>query len=272
MKDIQDYLKMSKKKIAIIIPYQDTNDERFSLLLLCLDQFKIVKEYVDIFLHEMGERKTADLLKVTGYKFTKNFKHFKKGWCINSIFREYILDSKLYSKVVIFDTDIISENPNVLIKGISSIENGQPWNSLIWLPLEITKHILYKYSNLVPYSYLIKSIENNLSNDVKTNEASMDNLAGGIQVISIKVFEQIKGIPEFFDGSWGGEDNAFWLKLTSLGYTYENYLNKVYHLFHQSRSPFIEKKYSQLHDIKRWTKKDWLEHLNLIDDNWGKNG
>lgn len=260
-------------KIAIIIPYQNTDNERFPLLLLCLDQFKELRNHVDIFLHEMGQEKTTDFLKVTGYKFTKNNRYFRKGWCINSIFNEYISNSNLYSKISIVDVDIISKDPNRLIKGIMSIKNGQPWSFLIWLPLTITNEVVYKFSNNISYKNIINFIENKLvnENNAKVNKSLMTNLAGGIITTSVKTFKKIKGIPESFDGTWGGEDNAFWMKLTALGYSYQTYSNRIFHLFHNSRLPYITKKYMYLHNMKRWKKDDWLKHLEEIGDNWGKN-
>jgi len=103
----------------------------------------------------------------------------------------------------------------------------------------------------------------------KTKTPSKGSAAGAVTVIPKDLFYNISGIPEDFTGSWGGEDNAFWCKLTSLGYKFKSFNSTITHLYHSRSTPRVRSVQKKVLPMFYWNKSQWQEHIKASAGFWG---
>jgi len=96
---------------------------------------------------------------------------------------------------------------------------------------------------------------------------SLDGSAGGITFITSDLYFKIKGMPEYFKGTWGNEDNAFAYKMMRLGYPFHKYPFEAIHLYHSHKTIKDDKIKSKISEIKRWNRMKWLSEIK--QNEWG---
>lgn len=238
-------------KYSIIIPYQHS-EERLPLLYACLKSLvKYSNNQFEVCVHEVGENKHLDLPKRYKYLFTKYSGVFHRAWVINRGVKELSTGDIL----VLMDGDLIVTQDWVnKVLQCNKVSIG--WSRLHLLNEIGTRRYLdseYLDSNRIE----------------KTKSPSMGGAAGAVAVVPRKTFFDVKGIPEDFIGSWGGEDNIFWSKLVTLGYKM-NILNcDIYHLHHSPSTPRIKEIQRKFFPMLYWNLVQWKEYDRVINSHWG---
>ena len=237
---------------SIIIPYQHS-EERLPLLHACLSNLvHLSNNLFEICIHEVGPEKSLNLPNKYKYHYTEFKGVFHRAWAINRGVRKLATSNIL----VLMDGDLIVTSEWVeAIKSCSNLSVG--WGKL---------HLLNESGT---HQYLrTKYIDNELV--YKKKSPSMGSAAGAVTVIPKDLFFQVKGIPEDFAGSWGGEDNAFWSKMIRLGHKLGRLKGSIYHLHHSPSTPRVRAIQSKIFPMIHWTETQWKEHIKVTGDNWGR--
>jgi len=238
-------------KYSIIIPYQHSA-ERLPLLYACLESLlKHSNNQFEICIHEVGEKQHLSLSDKYKYLFTKYSGVFHRAWAINRCAKEISTGDML----VLMDGDLIIDSS--WVKSVISCNKVSiGWDRLHLLNRKGTKKYLRS-------KYIHKELIE------KTKSPSMGSAAGAAMIIPRKIFFELKGIPEDFIGSWGGEDNAFWSRLVTFGYKV-NILNaSIYHLHHSPSTPRVKAIQRKVFPMMYWNRLQWLEYNRVIDNHWG---
>ena len=234
--------------ISVIMPYMHSV-ERLPLLM---ETIKALPNEVEICILEIGKKQCLDLDKKYKYKFVKYNSIFHRGWAMNVGVRELSSGSKL----ILMDADVIVTP--IWIKEIQECNfPAVAWGSMYYLTEESTQSFL----------------NNDLSKPIKFEKIKTPALlgpAGGITIIDRKLFYEIKGFPENFEGTWGGEDNVLFSKLINYGYPFRHLKSQVSHLYHSKSTPRNMEILLFAREMLRWSKKDWDIELKKIGDRWGK--
>lgn len=258
--------------IAIVIPYRHTV-ERTPLLNFLIGQLPFHDKAFKIYVHEMGEcarlRNLVEPLNVN-YLFTHHLGNIKKAWCLNRIIRQMIIPDEDIEKILMLDVDILVDRKRFF----SSIKRSKAvlahcFNRIGYLTEEHT-YKLIRFQQLYyddPYLYVTKDDKDTKTIDYK--KAKFEGNAGGAILIDKYLFQNMKGMPEEFDNTWGAEDNCFWYKLRSFGLKYHNLNNTVYHLYHKYRMAVNKEIFNVKYFMKRWNKDRWIEYLLGVGNNWG---
>lgn len=244
------------RSISIIIPYMH-NPKRFPLLVECLKTLPNPKnsKNVEICIHEIGKSRVInpEFVKNFKYCFTKFEGVFDRAWVINTGVNKLATGERL----LIMDSDLIVTSQ--WLREINSSENKVyiAWGQLYCLTSQETDEYLKTHQII--------------ERKGRTKWPSLRGSAGAATLIDRKVFDVVKGIPEDFSGTWGGEDNAFLSKLKGLDFQYGTFSSKIYHLYHEHKTPTNREISRKSLPILKWEKKQWQERLSEIGDNWGKN-
>lgn len=124
----------------------------------------------------------------------------------------------------------------------------------------------YLSTNQIPTTYEVEA-PNLKHRSIATPHGQ--RVPGGIFIMPKSQFLKIKGIPEMYEGTYGGEDNAFlWKMNTYCGE--ERRLSiptGVLHLYHGHRT-FHNKQLTDSIKFSEWNKDIWQKHLDSITE-WG---
>lgn len=253
---------MKEKDISFLIPYQHS-EERYELLKACLKTLPnpdLVDENIEICIMECGKESKLEKLSLpirTVYGFVEHIGIFNRGWLINVGVRNLTTGRYL----VILDGDLICSSTwydEILEKKEDHKKRVyMGWKTMVYLTPHSTRHYLS--------SGVIKPNFN------KIIAPSIHSAAGGVTCLRRDSFIGMKGIPEYFFGSWGGEDNSFMMKMMKFDYKVKPFTrSKLYHMFHKKTTKRDQNKLNKIHSIKTWTGKKWKEELDKIGDNWGR--
>lgn len=240
--------------ISVVIPYMHSK-ERLPLLAATI---KALSKELETCVLEIGReryltRATGCFGKKYKYKFIKyNLDIFHRGWALNVGARELSTGNKL----IFLDADIIVSH-NWLEEVKECDYPAVAWGQMNYLTEESTQRFLN--NDFLKYM----SYE-------KVKVPALLGPAGGITVIDRKLFYEIKGFPENFEGTWGGEDNVLFSKLKIFGYPFRNLRASVLHLYHSKSTPRNMDILLFAREMLRWSKKEWDIELKKIDDDWGK--
>jgi len=235
--------------ISVIISYMHSI-ERLPLLMKTIEA--LPKE-LEICVLEIGKEQHLfpHLFPHFHYKFVKYDKIFHRGWAMNVGVRELSTGNKL----VLIDADVIV-SPAWLEEIKDCNYPAVAWGSMYYLTEESTQRFLNNDFESISFE--------------KRKTPALLGPAGGITIIDRKLFYEIKGFPENFEGTWGGEDNVLFSKLQIFGYPFRNLKSKVSHLYHSKSTLRDSNILSFAKVMLHWTKKDWDIELERIGDNWGK--
>jgi len=246
-------------EISVIIPYMHT-PERFPLLMSCISS---LSSDVEICVVEIGKKQHVFLPPEDfEYMFVYYSNVMHRGWALNLGARHLSTGKKL----VLLDADvIIPDNFFTMIKHCDY--PAVAWNKMYYLNEDSTKDYLKS---------LLQNGERGIFNEYALDEKCesvktprFDGPAGGITVVPRDIFFQIKGVPENFEGTWGGPDNAFAAKLKAFGHPFKTLNLDSIHLYHSKNTPRKNKIALKAREMMRWTRNQWSNELNVIGNSWG---
>lgn len=246
-------------KASIIIPYKH-NSERYDLFRACINSIPDNNKY-EICIHETGKTPKLKLNNNNRYKylFTHDETIFDRAWSINVGVRHLSTCNHL----VLADGDIIFSKEwfDELDEKVESpvgrkIYNG--FGQLIDLSIQGTR----KYLNNPTFKFKDVDIK-------RVRRPKVMGAAGGVTFLSTDVIFDMHGIPEDFRGSWGGEDNAFMMKLIAYGYDIKQFKSTIYHLYHDSKTIRKNRRNRILiQNMKKMKLNKWELHTHK-SINWG---
>lgn len=182
---------------------------------------------------------------------------FHRALAINYEVKNFVSENDI---ICIYEADIIISHINEMIDDIKSLQwPTSGFNAIYRMNLQETNHYIKK--NELPSFHRREGLGFSHAN----------GHAGGITIISKKLFMEIKGIPEMMKGTWGNDDNLFWYKLNAFGYPFRNMGRLAYHLYHEHKTERDEEIRKQVPIIATWNKEDWIRYNETIKDDWGKN-
>lgn len=240
--------------VSFVIPYMHT-EERYPLLMACLKSLPVNSEKCVV---ELGKKRKLTLpSKNFKYMFVQYEDVMHRGWALNLGAKQ--LSTK--EKIVLLDADIVL--PEDFIEKISDIDHPVvAWGSMYYLTKEKTDEFLSD-------NYAFDEFTNTDSCEI-VKKPRLDGPAGGITMIPRDIFMKIKGVPEDFEGTWGGPDNTLMSKLQAFGYGFKVMNCKAIHLWHSKNTPRVMDIALKARSMMRWSKAEWDSYLYTIGDNWGK--
>ena len=247
-------------KISVVVPYMHT-DERFPLLLSCLSC--IQKKNVEICVVEIGKSRHLFLPPDDfEYMFVKYKGVMHRGWALNLGIRQLATGRR----VVLLDADVIL--PDNFLNVIRDVNYpAVAWSKMFYLDKKntgcfIEQKLVHGKRKLFPNFALEENCE-------KVKTPAFAFAAGGINIIPRDILMELKGVPEDFEGTWGGPDNAFMGKLQAYGYPFRTVNCDSIHLYHSRNTPRNNDIALKARTMMRWNKDRWSEHLDSIGNNWG---
>jgi len=246
-------------EISVIIPYMHT-PERFPLLMSCISS---LSSEVEICVVEIGKKRSVFLPPDDfEYMFVYYSNMMHRGWALNLGARHLATGRKL----VLLDADvIIPDNFFDMVKWCDY--PAVAWNKMYYLDEHNTRdymlRLLQKGERGIFSEYAVKE----KCETVK--EPRFDGPAGGITVVPRDIFFQLKGVPENFEGTWGGPDNAFAAKLRAFGNPFKTLNLDSIHLYHSKNTPRNNNIALKARTMMRWTKGQWANEINVVGNNWG---
>ena len=252
---------MTPNLISFIIPFKYTK-ERLTLLLTCINN---LNTYInskpdnfefEICIHETGERSWFPTSQFPNIKhaFTQYRWAFHRAWVLNYGVKHLstgnllvLMDGDLLLNQAWFDN--LYNNYNYLLDKFTAA-----WSQIVYL----------KPDQSIPLT------ETFTKENFKIARPDIRRSIGGVTIIPRNIFYAVKGIPEDFRGTWGGEDNAFVLKIIHHKYKI-NYFNntQLYHLYHQQTTPRIGRTRSKYTVMQTWDTKKWKKYTDAVTE-WGE--
>lgn len=226
-----------------------------------IDQSNI---HASICVHEIGREETLpkDFIEknIDQYIFTEWDDVFHLAWNYNVAARYCKLPKKMKTLYIFFDGDMLIDQE--WIDNLYKIKGPViGWNKLHNITEECTQKIIKENEPI----YNFNELDTYLS-----RTPNIDNACGGCFIIPKDVFFEVKGYPEDFKGTWGGDDNSFAKKLTMYGYDLTTpYQGTMWHLEHEQTTPKNQEIRSKWKIMREWTKEQWKEHVDKIGENWG---
>lgn len=252
--------------LSIIVPIYIPNysTDRIPLFKAVLSKLPIGDPEVEVIIHEMGE---SPLVKewLPGeyvYYFTRFSGVFDRAWAFNVIGKNFANGDML----CLLDADIlVGDSWLPQIKQCK--EYAIAFNETRYLSSRVTKKFLETGRIIEEYQ-----ADYDGGQSVKRVMIATPYTNWGVTtLIPKKLFVSLKGVPEDFKGTWGGEDCALYYKMTTLGGVLpETVGGVVYHLYHSPSTKVdteILKKEPIMHS---WTVEQWRTHNENVGDNWGR--
>lgn len=250
-----------------ILPFMN-NGDRYKLFETSVKnlRYNIDKHDIkgEILVHECGNEKLLEQDFIDKYLDQYMFNEYKdvfhRAWCFNVAARYCNIPKKDNVYFIFMDSDMLVDNKWVTGLKTQTEDVLIGWSSLYDLTEDYTHKIV---NDSKPIDFSTIEYRNKRFPDLGA-------ACGGVTIIKKDVFFEIKGFPEYFKGTWGGEDNAFMKKAVSFGYSPKIYDYSVCHLYHGHttvRNDQVRKKWST--DIKNWSDKKWIIETYNIKENWG---
>ena len=246
-------------EISVIIPYMHTT-ERFPLLMSCISS---LRSDIEICVVEIGKKRKVFLPpEEFEYMFVQYSNVMHRGWALNLGARHLSTGKKL----VLLDADVII--PNNFFKMVKWCDYpAVAWNKMYYLNQENSKDYMIRLLQKGERGIFDEYALGEKCETVK--EPRFDGAAGGITVVPRDIFFQLKGVPENFEGTWGGPDNAFAAKLRAFGYAFKTLNLNSIHLYHSKNTPRNNNIALKAREMMRWTKNQWSNEINAIGNDWG---
>ncbi|MFB4163989.1 galactosyltransferase-related protein [Alteribacillus sp. JSM 102045] len=201
------------KLISILIPFETDNGPRE----------KAFKWIIEFYKHNL---KNSEICIGTC-----NSKPFSKALAVNSA-----ANKSTGNIFIILDADIICD-PNLLLHSVQLL-NKHAWIIPYTRVKNISKQSTQKLLNTSPSWPIQTALE------TKINRFGGVLPVGGVNVLSRKCFNMVKGFDERFYG-WGGEDDAFACSVNTLCGPYKRLRTSIFHLWHPKSSASHNPYYSK---------------------------
>jgi predicted glycosyltransferase involved in capsule biosynthesis len=195
--------------ISIILPFFYYDEHRYNLFRKTFEHLPLNDERFEICVHEMGKEPFLDefFTKNNKYLFSKFEGIFDRAWSLNVPAKHLATRNML----CLMDTDLlVSEDWKEEIVKCKTWSAG--FGELRYLSSRATDIFLKTDKVVEEYQYFVDGGQKARSIIVPKGAKG----AGGITLFPRKLFIELKGIPEEFKGTWGGEDTAFFHKVKTL--------------------------------------------------------
>jgi len=235
--------------ISIVLPYMHS-PKRQVLLQECLRRLRETVEDAQICVHEIGREQ--HLSQNGGYLhlFSPYDGVMHRAWALNRGVRALATGNKL----VLMDADLVV-NRQWFEEIKTCRDPSVAWGRIYYLDQASTEAY---FAGRGGWSYW------------RIVMPAIDGCAGGVSCIDRQLFFDIGGIPEDFEGTWGGEDNTLFAKILSRGHSFLHFSSHLYHLFHAATTPRVEHKREQARQMLTWSKAAWDRHIAAVGDQWGQ--
>ena len=235
--------------ISIVLPYMHS-PRRYPLLQECLRVLVETVQKAQICVHEIGREQHLQPDHRYAYLFSPYQGVMHRGWALNRGVRQLARGSKL----VLMDADLVVTGQwfeEVRRCDVPSVA----WGRIFYLDQASTKAYFSGKKERLSCWRIVRP--------------ALDGCAGGISCLDRQLFFDIGGVPEDFEGTWGGEDNTFFAKILSRGHGFSHFRSPVLHLFHEPTTPRVEHKRQQARDMLSWSREAWDHHIATAGDRWG---
>lgn len=253
------------RKCSIIIPFMYKGDRWpiFEASIKCL--YEHTKDYpnIEIIIHETDKKPKIPKWFIQKYELIYSFNKwelpFHRSWALN-VPAKHIAHGDM---LCFFDADLIIDKQWVDYL-LSCDPDGY------FLGWEVIKYLTMANTTRYIKKGIIKTDRIRFINQI-CEKRLFDIGCGGINIIPRQMFFDIKGWPEDYKGlGYGAEDNSMNYKILSLGYEIGYFPSLVFHLFHDHNTSSSNSRFPIKSKHKRFTKEEWMEDLENVDDNWGE--
>lgn len=246
-------------EVSVVIPYMHT-DERFKLLMACISSIPSGYERCVV---ELGKERKLELPeKDFKYIFINYNGVMHRGYALN-VGAKHLATGK---KVILLDADIVlSPDFDEKIKEIDY--PAVAWSKMFYLNEDSTENFVNEMLEGDIEESFYKYIKSENCDIVKTPR--IDGPAGGITIIPRDIFMELKGVPEDFEGTWGGPDNTLMAKLNVYGYQFKTINHHCMHLWHTKNTPRVKEIATRARAMLRWSHAEWKSYLGILGNSWG---
>ena len=237
------------REISIVLPYMHS-PQRYVLLQECLRRLEETVEDAQICLHEIGTEQHLTDDGRCRYLFTPYQGVMHRAWALNRGVKMLATGSKL----VLMDADLVINKQ--WFEEVKRCEvPSVAWGKIYYLDQPSTTAYFAGKKEWTCWRIVIPKI---------------DGCAGGISCMDRQLFFDVGGVPEDFEGTWGGEDNTLFAKILSRGHAFAHFSSQILHLFHEPSTPRIEHKRQRARQMLRWSKARWDRHIAKRGEQWGR--
>lgn len=257
--EIDPYIPNESKKsnniFSIIIPFM-YNGDRYPLFEASIERLhKYTKDYknIEIIVHETSPSRFISNKFIKkydiNYMYSKWDNLFHRAWNLN-VPAKHIAKGDVF---VFFDADLLIDEK--WVKELLNCDKNQyyiGWDRITYLNEEGTNHYL---KNKVILSSQMERI----------NKPSITGSGanGGINVIPRKMFFEIGGWPEDYNGlGYGGEDNSFYFKIDKLIGSTKVFKSRIFHLYHSHNTERKQERMPIFKNHSLFDKQKWYKHLS----------
>jgi len=247
--------------ISFIFPWKHS-EERFILfdviLKNILDNMKVDFE---ICIHEAGdEPKLPDRIKdKCNYLFSPFQGIFSRAWMMN-VGIKHICKGDM---ICMIDTDILlSKEWFEEVKNVKNYSAG--FGRISYLDKKSTDYYITK--GILPKKFGLQSKSGPRSSKIPKGPKG----CGACTFIPRDLYLKVKGIPEIFDQTWGGEDVGFFRVMNYNGYSPTRMESPVYHLYHQFTTKINYEIKNISKQMRTWSRNDWNKYYKDVSiKGWG---
>ncbi len=254
--------------ISVIIPTGGINRDKYLDSVTKNLRNTVISNSLELILVETGD---APRVSLETRSLFDTYQFSKKDGAFNlSLARNIGGKISNGNLLVFYDNDLLCQDDFLIdIKKNDSVryQVGTTWNKVIYLDMAMSKEITTGNAGL---------------NDVSPKNIlgcyDSSEIHGGSIWINRKLFFAVKGFDESFDG-WGCEDDAFWLKVSSVTDWKSGSHSKLFHLYHDScgidiknarkSNPKYEFHRQRLEKMYQFKRNDWRQYIRNIKL-WGK--
>jgi len=246
-------------RFTFIIPFM-YNGDRYPLFEISIKNlYNLTKDYsnIEIAVHETAPERfiTDNFINKydINYLYTKHVGLFDIAWNYN-YFCKNCIDTDI---LVFFDADLIIDSDWIYnLLSIDKNKNYIAWNKIVYIGNPGFKH--FKKGRNIKQCRQLRRLY-----------YESNSTTGGINIIPMKIFKDVKGWPEDFRGlGYGCVDCSMVWKLTKIYGKIETFPNTIYHLPHRHKTSMTDKRFSLKKLHKSYNKQDWLDYIDRIEE-WG---
>ncbi len=247
------------RKYSIIIPFMYKGDRfpLFEATIERLHQFIKNDPNIELIIHETDTKQKLTQKFIDRYNIKYMFSQwnevFHRGWALNVPAR-HLATGDVY---VFMDADLLVTHD--WYKEIKMFHSGVGfgWGTM-------------KNINKVETDRYLKT-KQEPQRFSRTRRPAVVAAAGGVTIISKDIFDKVEGWPEDFRGTYGGEDNAMFLKLRHLHPKRIKFTSTLIHMHHSHMTKRNPMRFAIYNTMKKWKMGDWKKHVSQMTD-WGKRG
>lgn len=259
-----------KRTFSIIIPFM-MKGERFPIFEASIESLHdLIKDHpnIEVIIHETDTERRLNNSFLSKYNLKYHFsywdKAFHRSWALNIPAKHIAKGDSL----VFFDADLlVTENWLECLLRSNPNQYYIGWGAIKYLTRKNTE--IYLKEGILNDDRVF--FFNTLTNRKLDSKSGFHLGCGGINVIPRQMFFDIKGWPEDYGGlGYGGEDNSMNYKILEFGYKIKYFPVEIHHLYHDQTTKQSNDRFGIKELHRRWSKRDWINHLKKVGNDWGK--